>query len=135
MPDDARNGSETPMEASKTARILALVRMIPKGRVASYGQIAGYIPGVTPRMVGYALAGRGATDDAPWHRVINAHGGISGHAAGAEQRRRLLAEGVVFDKGGRVDHRRFGWCGPDPATLVEMGLDPAAAFAAARRDQ
>ncbi len=123
------------MEAHRTARILALVRLIPEGRVASYGQIAGYIPGVTPRMVGFALAGRGATGDVPWHRVINAHGGISGHAAGAEQRRRLLAEGVTFDEAARVDWRRFGWPGPDPVTLLGMGLDPAAAFTAGRRSQ
>ncbi len=121
--------------SNKTARILALVRLIPEGRVASYGQIAGYIPGVTPRMVGFALAGRGATDGVPWHRVVNAQGGISGHAAGAEQRRRLLAEGVAFDSAERIDRRRFGWPGPDPATLVEMGLDPAAAFALSHRDQ
>lgn len=120
------------MQARKSEQILALVRLIPRGRVASYGQVAGYLPGVTPAMVGFALAGRGESGDLPWHRVINAHGGISGHAGGAEQRRRLEAEGVEFGADERVDWRRFGWVGPDPLTLAEMGLDPATAFQARR---
>lgn len=113
----------------KAEAILELVRRIPPGRVASYGQIAGFLPGVTPRLVGYALAGSGARGDVPWHRVVNAAGGISGHAGGAEQRRRLAAEGVRFGADGRVDLARCRWRGPDAATLVAMGLDPEVALA------
>jgi len=113
----------------KRRTILELVRRIPKGKVASYGQIAGYLPGVTPRLVGFAMAGCGGRSDIPWHRVINASGGLSGHAGAAEQRRRLEAEGVAFDAAGYIDWRRYGWRGPDPATLIAMGLEPETAFA------
>jgi len=114
--------------SGKSARIRALVRRIPAGRVASYGQIAGYLPGVTPRLVGFAMAGCHRRRDVPWHRVINAAGAISGHAGAAEQRRRLEAEGVVFDSRARVDWVRFGWPGPEPGALIELGLDPEVAF-------
>lgn len=111
-------------------RILAIVRRIPRGRVASYGQIAGYLPGVTPRLVGYALHGSGARDDAPWQRVVNAKGMISPHAGSADQRRLLEEEGIAFTAADRIDWARFGWRGPDPLLLIEFGLDPEAAFAA-----
>jgi methylated-DNA-protein-cysteine methyltransferase related protein len=105
-------------DGSAYARIFRAVRAIPRGRVAAYGQVAAQagLPG-RARQVGFALrelgdgGGRGAV---PWHRVIAADGRISlvGEAA-AEQRARLLAEGIVFDARGRVDLRRFG--------LVERG--------------
>jgi len=114
---------------SKHDAILALVKRIPAGKVASYGQIAGYLPGVTPRLVGFAMAGCGGRSDVPWHRVINASGGLSGHAGAAEQRRRLEEEDVEFDNRARIDLARYGWRGPDPGILMSLGLDPETAFA------
>ena len=92
-------------------RILAVVRRIPRGRVATYGQIAA-LAGFPqqPRLVGYAL--RHADDGVPWHRVVNAEGRISVRAASESvsvQRAVLEAEGVRFDLTGRVDLRRQTW--------------------------
>jgi methylated-DNA-protein-cysteine methyltransferase-like protein len=96
--------------------IYAVVRRIPRGRVATYGQVATLAgrPGQA-RQVGYALhALRGPEDaDVPWHRVINARGEISPRAhAGPEehvQRHLLEAEGVTFDPRGRVDLALHQW--------------------------
>jgi methylated-DNA-protein-cysteine methyltransferase-like protein len=95
-------------------RIYDIVRLIPRGQVASYGQIAAYAGRCTPRQVGYAMAAlrRG---DVPWQRVINSKGKISfpENSRGAIQQRKMLEEeGVVFDHTGRVDLERFGWRGP-----------------------
>ena len=92
-------------------RILAVVRRIPRGRVATYGQIAG-LAGFPrqPRLVGYAL--RHAEDGVPWHRVVNTEGRISVRAASESvsvQRAVLEAEGVRFDLTGRIDLRRQTW--------------------------
>jgi len=92
-------------------RILAVVRRIPRGRVATYGQIAA-LAGFPqqPRLVGYAL--RHADDGVPWHRVVNAQGRISPRAASESvsvQRAVLEAEGVRFDLTGRIDLRRQAW--------------------------
>jgi methylated-DNA-protein-cysteine methyltransferase-like protein len=91
-------------------RIYKVAKRIPRGRVATYGQIA-HMVGMpkAARQVGYAMAalGRGAPRlDVPWHRVVNAKGESS---IGGEQIERLKAEGVVFDANGRIDLRRFGW--------------------------
>jgi TDG/mug DNA glycosylase family protein len=108
------------------ARIYDAVRRIPRGRVATYGQIAN-LAGIPrhARQVGYALAAlRG--NDVPWHRVINAKGEVSPRAEpGWEevQRRLLEREGVLFDAHGRVSLARFGWqpepgvARPTPAAL------------------
>jgi methylated-DNA-protein-cysteine methyltransferase-like protein len=91
------------------ARILRAVATIPRGRVASYGQIAAIagLPG-RARQVGFALRniGDGAV---PWHRVVNARGtsSLTGDA-GELQRRRLRREGVAIDDNGRIDLARFG---------------------------
>lgn len=95
--------------------IHSLVRRIPPGRVATYGQISAIEGACTPRMVGYAMASIPEGSDVPWHRVINSRGTISlspdsdGHRL---QRAMLESEGVVFDDRGRVDLERFGWSGP-----------------------
>ncbi len=101
------------------ARVYDLVREIPRGRVASYGQVAALV-GVSrgARAVGWALRalhGRTAAG-VPWHRVLGAQGRISLPDAmgGREQRRRLRAEGVRFTKD-RVDLGRYGLCGGGPA--------------------
>ena len=98
---------------SRGARsIYAVVRRIPRGRVATYGQIA-VLAGLRgqARLVGYALAALDVDTDVPWHRVVNARGAISlpatGHSA-RMQRARLEAEGVVFD-GGCVVLKRWRW--------------------------
>lgn len=93
-------------------RIYAAVKQIPAGQVASYGQIAKQIGAATPRQVGYAMAAAPPRSGVPWHRVINSKGEISARADGkpdARQKRLLKAEGVQFDKYGRVDFTRFGW--------------------------
>lgn len=94
--------------------IWELVRQIPPGKVATYGQIAHIHGGCTARMVGYAMS---ATDDesgVPWQRVINWQGKISiRQGIGPWLQRKLLEdEGVEFDESGQVDFARFGWRGP-----------------------
>ncbi len=91
-----------------TKRVLATVSKIPKGRVATYGDVAeaaGY-PGAA-RAVATAL--RYASGRVPWHRVLGSGGKIClpGHN-GYEQRMRLEAEGVRF-RGARADVKTFGW--------------------------
>lgn len=93
-------------------RIYAAVRRIPRGRVATYGQIAelaGYPR--QPRLVGYALHALTEDSAVPWHRVINAQGRLSLRTAGAglTQRLRLEQEGVRFRGRGRVDLEIYGW--------------------------
>ncbi|HHY89779.1 MAG TPA: methyltransferase [Chloroflexi bacterium] len=101
------------------AQVWDLVRQVPPGRVATYGQIASLLPPPTgldyatfaahrARWVGAAMAA--CPDDVPWHRVINAQGRSSLDTEGSQRQRELLeAEGVIFDERERVDLRRFGW--------------------------
>lgn len=94
-------------------RVYAVVRRIPKGRVATYGQVARLAGlGRNARQVGYALHALPAHSGVPWHRVINARGEISlGPSGGADvtQRLRLEREGVKLNARGRIDLKRFGW--------------------------
>ncbi|NMC79839.1 MAG: cysteine methyltransferase [Chloroflexi bacterium] len=93
-------------------RIYAMVRQIPDGKVATYGQIAKMVGGCSARMVGYALAALPEGSGVPWQRVINYQGKVSPHGFGygsAMQRLLLEEEGVVFDPQERVDLARFGW--------------------------
>jgi len=95
-------------------RIYAVVRRIPRGRVATYGQVA-WIAGLPrqARLVGYALHAAAESGAVPWHRVINAQGRISLRAEGPGgsvlQRLRLEQEGVRFDARGRVALGEYGW--------------------------
>jgi methylated-DNA-protein-cysteine methyltransferase-like protein len=95
-----------------------IVRQIPAGKVATYGQIAARIPlpdGSLPdhflayraRWVGQAMAA--CPKDVPWQRVVNSQGKISARHGADEQRRLLEQEGVSFDARDRIDLRRFGW--------------------------
>ena len=98
--------------ASETyERIWKTVKRIPKGRVATYGQIA-TVAGLAgrARQVGYALHSLPENSSVPWHRVINSQGKISlGRAGGYDEQRMLLeAEGVEFD-GERIRLERFQW--------------------------
>jgi methylated-DNA-protein-cysteine methyltransferase-like protein len=94
-------------------QVWQVVVMIPRGMVATYGQVASLagLPGGA-RRVGRILSQLPDGTRIPWHRVVNASGGISLPPGSAEQRRqrsRLRAEGIVFTKGGRIPLGRFGW--------------------------
>lgn len=91
----------------------AVVRRVPRGRVVAYGAVAAVAghPGAG-RAVGGIMSSLPDDSDVPWWRVINSRGEISirGMLHGPIVQRKLLeAEGVRFDKKGRVDWRRFGW--------------------------
>ncbi|MBW7885655.1 MAG: MGMT family protein [Caldilineaceae bacterium] len=116
--DDPRPESRDPLYA----RIYAVVRLIPRGKVATYGQIAEIVGNCTARMVGYAMAA--SPDDVPWQRVINAQGKVSPRAShwGTElQRQRLREEGHAFDASDRLDLASARWEGPERAWLAEHG--------------
>ena len=102
---------------SRYESIYAVVRRIPRGRVATYGQVA-TLAGLDghARQVGYALHHLPASSGVPWHRVVNAKGEIRPRSASDShelQRELLMAEGVAFDEKGRVDLRGFRWEGKD----------------------
>ncbi len=94
------------------ARIHDVIRRIPRGRVATYGQVAA-LAGLPnhARHVGFALHALPEGTRFPWHRVLNARGGISlrSEAGALTQRLRLLREGVRFGARGRVRLAEFQW--------------------------
>ena len=94
-------------------RIYAVVRQIPPGKVATYGQIARIVGGCSAQMIGFALAALRPDTDVPWQRVINAQGHISPRPGfgGLLQRQLLEEEGVRFGPDDRVDFEVFGWGG------------------------
>lgn len=115
---------ESLADASRYERIYALVRQIPVGYVATYGQIAAMEGHCAPRNIGYALAAL-RDDDVPWQRVINRQGTISERAGGGgtyRQRRLLETEGVYFDQRGRIDFKQVGWSGPEWTWLKLHGF-------------
>lgn len=102
-------------------QVWALVRQVPHGTVATYGQIAQMLPppdGVTleeygafgPRWVGNAMAA--SPPDVPWQRIINAQGKISLRAGAERQQQLLEAEGVGFVND-KVELKTYQWRGPD----------------------
>jgi methylated-DNA-protein-cysteine methyltransferase related protein len=94
-----------------SARVFALVRTCPVGRVTTYGALAkaiGYPRGA--RMVGWMM--NEAPEGVPAQRVINSKGELSGSWAFGSpglMRQLLEAEGIVFSVDGRVDLKRYGW--------------------------
>lgn len=99
-----------------------IVRKIPRGKIATYGQIAKMLPppnGVEletyaafgARWVGGAMAA--CPDDVPWQRVINSKGEISERPGANQQRILLEEEGILFNDKGKIDLKKFGWSGKD----------------------
>ncbi len=97
--------------ASFDERVYAIVRRVPRGRVITYGAVAGLLGDRRlARQVGWAM--RRCPADVPAHRVINAGGGVSGgRHPGDEPLRQVLlkAEGVRFGVDGRCDLARYAW--------------------------
>jgi methylated-DNA-protein-cysteine methyltransferase-like protein len=100
-----------PAPKSLHHRIHEVVSRIPRGRVATYGQVARLagLPGQA-RLVGYALHATPAGTSIPWQRVVNAQGAISTAGKhGTRQQRLLEGEGVRFDARGRIPLDSFQW--------------------------
>lgn len=106
MKRNARHGQ------SRYEKIYAVVRRIPRGRVATYGQVA-RLAGFRghARQVGYALHSLSGSTAVPWQRVVNARGGISLHPmdGGITQRMLLEREGVRFSAADRIEMRQYAW--------------------------
>jgi methylated-DNA-protein-cysteine methyltransferase-like protein len=96
------------------AAICAVIRRIPKGWVATYGQVAA-LAGLPrrARLVGRVLQGLDPASDIPWHRVVNANGEVSyspsRNGGDVLQKQLLEKEGVQFDDRNRFNLERFRW--------------------------
>ncbi len=96
-------------------RVFEIVRRIPAGRVMTYGQIAEILgEGYDARTVGYCM--HAATEDVPWHRVINAQGACSTGRVilpANKQQSMLENEGIEFDAKDKCDLARYRWTPPE----------------------
>ena len=101
-------------------QVWTLVRQVPVGRVATYGQIAKLIPKpefvsvedyqrASAQWVGLAMAA--CPNDVPWQRVINSQGKISPRAEAKKQKQLLQSEGILFSYE-RLDLHEYQWQGP-----------------------
>ncbi len=108
-------------------QVYEVVKQIPRGKVATYGQIAKMLG--APRrsqIVGYALHDNPDSRTIPCHRVVNRFGMVcTGFAFGGaeEQRKRLEAEGVVFEKDGTIDLKKYQWNPEVEGGLTDIGID------------
>ena len=111
--DAVLDGGPPPFE-----RVHAWVRRIPAGRVMSYGQISVLMESrLSPAAVGWAL--HSCPEGVPWHRVVNASGGLSTerlpNIPPGLQRAMLEAEGVEFRANGTLDLDDYRWIPPEDA--------------------
>ena len=103
-----------PQGDDAVAAICAVIRRIPAGWVATYGQVA-VMAGLPrrARLVGQVLQQLDTASDLPWHRVVNAKGQVSYSASrnggDALQRRLLEKEGIEFNGGHSFNLERFRW--------------------------
>ncbi|MGE3163915.1 MAG: MGMT family protein [Planctomycetota bacterium] len=107
--DPVRHGAQRIVGPGFHEQVFALVRLIPRGRVSTYGDVGTQLGSVrVARHVGYALAAlpaRRGRKPVPWHRVVNSRGRLSfplGDPRADEQRAALAREGVIVDELGRV---------------------------------
>lgn len=108
-------------------RVLQVVRAVPAGQVVSYGQVA-LLAGAprAARQVGAVLYGlRDEEHDVPWHRVVNASGGISTYKVGSGELQVALLRAEGVDASGEgLDMRRYRWT-PSPDEEVAWTLELA----------
>jgi len=102
------------MDATFTEKVYRLTRKIPRGKVATYGQLAALAgsPGAA-RAVGGAMRTNPDIPKTPCHRVVASDGSLTGYSAGhgvSTKKKMLLDEGVVF-KGTKVDLSKSLWSG------------------------
>jgi len=101
-----------PGDTPFTREVKAVIRRIPRGRVATYGQIAALAGRErAARGVAWILHSSSVAAGLPWHRVIGGPGRISLPRGRGfeEQRKKLVAEGVKVGPGGRIDLKLFQW--------------------------
>lgn len=118
----------SPARQAYFEEVWRFVRKVPAGKVVTYGQIAKALPeplnpdsneeALSPaRLVGSAMAACPA--DVPWHRVINAQGGVSSRADASKQVHLLESEGLSFLQG-RINLNKYQWLSPDQADRPEQ---------------
>jgi methylated-DNA-protein-cysteine methyltransferase-like protein len=105
-------------------QVYQVVRRIPPGKVATYGQVARILGKPRgARTVGWALHSLPEGSDVPWQRVLNARGVITLDAhgpGGAIQRALLEAEGIEFDEQGRINLEVYAWAGLNLAERAQL---------------
>ena len=94
-----------------TDAVIKAIKSIPKGRVATYGQIAAVAGNHrASRQVAYILHSVSGKEGLPWFRVINSKGQISLKGKGYQEQKKLLKkEGVKFDKADKIDLKKYLW--------------------------
>lgn len=115
-----KNSSDNFSGGDFTSEVIKLIKSIPRGKVATYGQIAclaGFCSSV--RRVVWILHSCSKKERLPWHRVVNQKGTISLRPGeGYElQKDMLQKEGIVFDKNDRIELDRYLW-EPDEVNLI-----------------
>jgi methylated-DNA-protein-cysteine methyltransferase related protein len=107
----------TTEQATAYQKIYQVVRLVPVGKVVTYGQVAD-LAGLSgkARLVGYALFRVAVGSDVPWQRVVNSRGEIS-YATSREgadylQKNLLKQEGIDFNKQGKIDLKKYRWQAP-----------------------
>jgi len=109
IPIEARSGGRRSPFAKS---VIEVIRKIPRGRIATYGQIAALAGNArAARGVAWILHSSSDAERLPWHRVIGSRGRISLPRGRGfeEQRRRLAAEGVAVGRAGRIDMEVLQW--------------------------
>lgn len=105
--------------------VYSVVRLIPKGRVSSYGSIAAYLGSrSSARMVGWAMNAAHTLEDVPAHRVVNRQGALTGkhHFGNPDGMQKLLeAEGITVVDDRIVDFDQYFW---NPADEIQLDLKP-----------
>ena len=114
MPKRTHLHTALPPDSEAVAAVCAVIRRIPKGWVATYGQVAA-LAGLPrrARLVGHILQHLDPATDIPWHRVVNAKGevsySLSRNGGDVLQQRLLEKEGIEFDRRNRFNLERFRW--------------------------
>ena len=103
-----------PEKLNAFEEVYKVVRRIPRGRVATYGQVAKLLPKRwSPALVGWALHALPTGSGVPWHRVVDAKGQLGTRKLASDsanlQEECLAREGVRLDAEGRCDLKRHQW--------------------------